>query len=154
MSEFDILNGKLDELLRRTGPAPAITPETPVPLPHPDAPPPVPHPQQTPTMTDILFPRNPLLDRSNDQSPSAEQPRAGEEPVPTQWEPRRFVCRCQATTYTIRGPVGKGFMVTGGDGGYDAAFNGVFGACTIRFNDLGIATLTVDKSCVAFFDPI
>ena len=153
MSEFDVINGKLDRLLAIATRGEVAPPETPVPMPHPEAPAPVPYPQQTPTMTDLLFPRNPILGRSNDNSPSFG-PLQPAEPVPSVWEHRRFLCQCYATTYTISGPPGNGFMVTGGDGGYDAMFNGVVGACTIRFDASGTTTLTVSKQCLAYLDPL
>lgn len=133
MSEFDVINGKLDRLLAIATRGEVVPPETPVPMPHPEAPPPVPQPELP---------------------PSAFIPRAG--PPPTQWALLRSLASLYAgSVYTISGPPGRGYMVSGGEGGADAIFNGDgIGSAMLIFDANGRATLTSNKTCEAWLDPI
>ena len=134
MSEFDTINGKLDLILKRLGPEPAITPEPPVPMPHPEAPPPV-SPTELP--------------------PSAFVPR-GNPPSAYAWNiGQSFIAGLVGgVTYSMSGPAGRGYMVSITQN-VSATLNGDIGGSTqIRFNGYGVATIIANENCEAAFDPI
>ena len=95
-----------------------------------------------------------VLDARDQAFRAFQRPVTTISPIPSEWGPERLLVKFHAGLYTIAAPQGRGYMIAGGNGGYDARFNGVVGSCTVVGGPDGHLTIEVDKSCEAFLDPI